>query len=56
MKCSGFPSRLQVFLSVRLAFLLRSDDRVEGIVEPLHRQIHHLSEGVVLSAFVLVAH
>lgn len=56
MKCSGFPSWLQVFLSVRLAFLLRSDDRVEGIVEPLHRQIHHLSEGVVLGAFVLVAH
>lgn len=53
----SFPSRLQVFPSVRLpAFLPRSDDRVEGIVEPLHRQIHHLSEGVILGAFVLVAH
>lgn len=50
-KCCGSPSWLLPFL----AFLLRSDDRVEGIVKPLHRQIHHFSEGIILYAFVLIA-
>lgn len=33
-----------------------SDNRVEGVVEPLHRQFHHLSQGVILCAFILIAH
>lgn len=33
-----------------------SDDGVEGVIEPLHRQLHHLSQGVVLGAVVLTAH
>lgn len=33
---------------------LRSDDRVESIVEPLHCHFHHLSQGVILCAFVVL--
>lgn len=35
---------------------LLSDDRVEGVVEPLHSQIHHFSQGVVLCALILIGH
>lgn len=31
-----------------------SDNRVQGVVEPLRRQFHHLSQRVVLYALVLV--
>lgn len=33
---------------------LGSDDGIESIVEPLHRYFHHLSQGVVLCAFVVL--
>lgn len=33
-----------------------SDDRVQGVVEPLHSQLDHLSQGVVLRALLLAAH
>lgn len=33
-----------------------SDDRVQGVVEPLHGQLDHLSQGVVLRALLLAAH
>lgn len=35
---------------------LLSDDRVKGVVEPLHCQIHHFSQGVVLCALILIGH
>ncbi|KAG7224220.1 hypothetical protein INR49_019955 [Caranx melampygus] len=47
---------LELVLNVSSDLTLPSDDWVEGVIETLHGQLHHLSQGVVLCGLVLVAH
>lgn len=46
---------LQYLIKTSAVLPLSSHDWVEGIVEPLHCQVHHLSQGVVLHTVVRAA-
>jgi len=43
-------------ISINSSFCRPLDNWVQGIIESLHRQFHHLFQGVVVCAFILVAH